>query len=497
VGIRCAENKEGGAVQPGYQKAFMWEAEAVTIRGFLERLDAASARGWCCDREGFDKHLPVEVWLDGRLLVSGVANIGRSDLAKAGLGDGDHGFVLFFPNSISSDSLSRVEVHVPILGSKSIVLPRLIQVPANLPTEQADLPLASMTERRLPRCVLHIGMEKTGSTSIQRFLAINRASLLSKGILVPRALAPKTSNVLMNHIALATTSMDIARDNEPLRTELIGVGRQLVLAHRDAIRRELAAEIAADGGNCTLMLLSSEHCQSRLSTTEEIQRLQTFLHSFCEKVEVVIYLRPQHEAAVSSYATMLKNGVIEANIFPVAANTVQDRAIAFHYDYDALVTRWAAVFGATSLEVRLFGSNVIDDLMQHLQIDTTEFEQLSSNQNVGLDTVGSRALRELNAALAGSALAGDARVRGLILQALDATHQGGGVLPSRQDAMNFQSRFDDSNESLRKRCFPDLDRLFHIDFSRYGEEAMAKRPTLEEFATTMIDILSYLAKWVR
>ena len=39
--------------------------------------------------------------------------------------------------------------------------------------------------KRFARCVLHIGTEKTGTSTIQRFLTINRAALIRDGVIYP------------------------------------------------------------------------------------------------------------------------------------------------------------------------------------------------------------------------------------------------------------------------------------------------------------------------
>jgi len=38
------------------------------------------------------------------------------------------------------------------------------------------------------KCVVHVGMQKCGSTSLQRWLFVNRAALLERGLLCPQSL---------------------------------------------------------------------------------------------------------------------------------------------------------------------------------------------------------------------------------------------------------------------------------------------------------------------
>ena len=43
-------------------------------------------------------------------------------------------------------------------------------------------------------CIVHIGTEKTGSTSLQRFLSLNRSSLLENGIAYTKTLGETVNN---------------------------------------------------------------------------------------------------------------------------------------------------------------------------------------------------------------------------------------------------------------------------------------------------------------
>ena len=53
-----------------------------------------------------------------------------------------------------------------------------------------------------PHCILHIGCPKTGTTSLQQFLTLNREFLLSQGVLYPRSLLERPEELL--HTALAS-----------------------------------------------------------------------------------------------------------------------------------------------------------------------------------------------------------------------------------------------------------------------------------------------------
>src|ERR1700722_4174212 len=105
----------------------------------------------------------------------------------------------------------------------------------------------------IAQCWLHIGTEKTGSTSIRNYLALNRAALLSQGYLYPRT--PGATS----HYALTAFALDDARIEGTRRT--LGIG-----AHESGSRCRaevvdaLEKESALSGANAVIFsneLLSS------------------------------------------------------------------------------------------------------------------------------------------------------------------------------------------------------------------------------------------------
>src|SRR5262245_23942491 len=83
-------------------------------------------------------------------------------------------------------------------------------------------------------CFLHIGTDKTGTSSIQRFLADNRDALLARGYLVPRAAGSD------RHIALPLYARGVRpTDNLPAAwAKFTDLG-----AFREMFERRLADEI--------------------------------------------------------------------------------------------------------------------------------------------------------------------------------------------------------------------------------------------------------------
>lgn len=197
---------------------------------------------------------------------------------------------------------------------------------------------------------LHIGTEKTGTTSIQSFMAANRALLKEHQILYPRS--PGETN----HIGLA----GMAQDRE--RGELWKKLAIRSLDERDRYRARLGDELAAELGQHRFhsAIMSNEHCSSRLLDQAEVTALREFLSKLFSRVRIIVYLRRQDDFLVSTYSTGVKNGQAPPLRVP------KMRRIDHRYNYAELLDRWVAVFGRDNVICRKFekASLIAGDLLQ-------------------------------------------------------------------------------------------------------------------------------------
>lgn len=175
-----------------------------------------------------------------------------------------------------------------------------------------------MRDAALKSCILHIGTEKTGTTTLQDFLGLNRERLLAKGFFVPTSLHGFPG---ADHRFLTTCSLDIAEFTDEQRVALQIRRREDVINYRHTILNALSQEIqqAAAGRRDTTLILSNELCHSRLTKVGDILFLRDFLKNFVEDFTVVVYIRPQHEVALSLYDTALKVGYSDIDVPPTFA----------------------------------------------------------------------------------------------------------------------------------------------------------------------------------
>ena len=326
-------------------------------------------------------------------------------------------------------------------------------------------------------CYLHIGGEKTGTSSLQASFARSRASLAQQGVFYCHSLGNK------NHRALATCAMRLDR------RDFAHVSLKL---HSDKDRQRFQAQVKTNLRNeigslrrDSTFIISSEQLQSRLIFDEEIDFVKEALSIF-DRVTVILYLRPQIDVAISRYSMSLRSG--ESN--PDVLNK-SFRSNHPYYDYLALDNRWSNAFGAKNVIVRNFDEcgDIVGDFSGLLALSEPP---ISVRLNESLTLAQARFLKLFNSRFPLIVGGEPNKLRRRLLRDFADSPKGthGKLTVDRRSAMEFQSRFDERNELLRQKRFPDRDTLFEIDFNKYPKEVRAAKVTDEE----IFDILAYVIK---
>jgi len=317
--------------------------------------------------------------------------------------------------------------------------------------------------------VLHIGVEKTGTTSIQAWFSNHRALWERAGILYPQSAGVR------NHMRLARWAQNEAAAAPG--------------GSHAAFPEELANECARS--HASTIVLSNEHCHSRLTRVAQIRRLRDLLLSIAEEITVVVYLRRQDRLAVSLFSTALKMGHAPATILPVV-----DGTLPYYYDFGAVLRNWAAVFGSERMRVRLFakkefpGGSLMRDfaVAAGLPVDTGIPEPPQENES--LTEPAQRFLHVLNSACPPSQDRRNGPERRDVIEFLAKRYSGRGMQPSREGAQRFYAAFREGNEQVHRTWFPERGGpIFDDSFDEYPEVGVIPGPaTPAEFA----EVFSYL-----
>jgi hypothetical protein len=294
----------------------------------------------------------------------------------------------------------------------------------------------------MKKLYLHIGAEKTGTTTIQSFMAENRVVLRHEGFLYP--LAPGE----VNHVGLTILATD-NRNHLPKRllrtvglaeaTDVSGYLKQMLLDLKDEAQKS----------GCHTLVLSNEHLSSHIRARKSITKVRNTLLGIADAIEVIVYLRRQDEAVLSEYSTKVKTGHTER--FALAPGHL------IKYCYADLLDRWSEVFGREHISVRLFdrdafeGSDLITDFLHFIHCPSSASFSRVPPRNISLDVVCLEYLRRLNRYLPADVNGRRNEARANIVGELEAISTGEKPRISSQEAAEILKQFEESNRDVAVR----------------------------------------------
>ncbi|WP_027185301.1 hypothetical protein [Desulfovibrio inopinatus] len=316
--------------------------------------------------------------------------------------------------------------------------------------------------------ILHIGLEKTGTTALQCYFDQNRALLLQHGI------AYATSPALPDHTKLAAYALrddvfpDIRRRHRIHSPETLESFRQL-------FEQDFAQEMASL--KAKTVVFSNEHCSSRLISVQEIQRLYDLLKPYFEHITVVIYLRRQDKFFLSSYSTSIKSGHSQPLTIPDTETIKATPHWIQRYDYRELCQRWGTVFGENNLLVRiyqrsqLYQGDIVSDFLQGTSLpEVAKPKRLRINPSMQFPAL--EFLRRMNAYLPAFIDGAPNPLRADIVSLLERNPDFNRT-PLRADMRRFLDFFNESNAYVAKHYCNQSDGLL------FDEEGFEDLPTKE------------------
>jgi hypothetical protein len=325
-------------------------------------------------------------------------------------------------------------------------------------------------------CVLHIGTEKTGTSSIQATLAGNRERLLRDGVLWPRSLGEKI------HARAYAYASEGAPDEIKLRCGVDGP-KSLEIFRRD-VARQFAEEVAATKPKT--IIACNEHLSSRLQSTSEISRLRDLLSAHSQSIKVVVYLRAQGDAHRSAYSTYVKTGGTEAFHAPAPA-LLRDR-----YLYDRVLERWETVFGSDCMDVRIYDpsafpkGDVLLDFADALdgRISLSDLVR-GPHANIRLDSFSLAFLRAMNRYVPYRHGAEMNELRGNLHELVE-TFASGPPFEGDADIVGaIDAAVEESNEAVREKYFPNRPAPL-FPSTAHNSTRILQRPEIDDEAARLM-----------
>lgn len=315
----------------------------------------------------------------------------------------------------------------------------------------------------MPKAILHIGTEKTGTSTLQIFLQANRARLNANGFHYP-AFPGSTQQTKLAAYAQEDREID------DLRIDLGIRDARSLSAFRERFEADARAEVAAHPDKTFIM--SSEHCSSRLNGPPSVSRLKGLLDQLFDEVEIAVYLRRQDQVAVSLYSTFLKYGAVRDSVLP-DPHTEPGR-----WDYRNMLSFWEGAFGRERVHPRIFdraelaGGSIVEDFRVRWGLGTGFVPVRDANESI--EPVAGEVLLRLNPDFPPYLNTSKNPMRGELGAWIGNGFPGRGIYPARADAEAFYKRFAEINEAVRREWFPERETLFSEDFGKYPETSASR-----------------------
>lgn len=296
----------------------------------------------------------------------------------------------------------------------------------------------------MKEAILHIGTEKTGTSTIQNFLSRYRDQLLrNHNYLYPQSIGK------INHQRLCLIAAPKSIRTQRMRLKFGLLDEDNIKIYRRNIIREFKEEI--ENSNSPNLLMSSEHFSSRLCTLDEIRSLKEILDDLGYQSKVMIYFRRQDDLIPSEFSTSIKVGNV-VSLDPQKHN--------FWYNYHTVCENWSQVFGKENLICRAFqkidfhNGSLIDDFLQSIGINMKVSKAFNKKVNHSLDGRLLQFLKEFNKRV--------------------PFNQGNKVNQNRGNIARLLHQYQESKQSFQKVAFSSQEKALVLKRYQVQNELLAK-----------------------
>ena len=319
--------------------------------------------------------------------------------------------------------------------------------------------------------IVHIGLEKTGSTAIQKWLAGHRTLLRENGILMPSSIG------YPNHTKLVAACLDDGAVDNIKSYQLFATGFS-EQAFRRHVFSALQREILSNRSDWHTLLISSELISSRLSSVSEIQRLLGQIQPHVDRIRFVVFLRRQDQLAVSRFSSILRSGHSDfddlfVDYSPANFHQLPDgRSVSddlFFYDFERILARFEGL-PMTCVDVHFYGAcNPIRVFADMLGLGSLVKTSAQERHNSALSAEAQYILAQLNRIKLvqfPSGMRNDAYRK--LQRCVETEVLGDPRAVSRHAAERFLERYAEMNRRIFSR-YAQSGQAFSDDFSAYPE----------------------------
>ncbi|MDI7863971.1 hypothetical protein MRS76_18650 [Rhizobiaceae bacterium n13] len=247
-------------------------------------------------------------------------------------------------------------------------------------------------------CILHIGANKTGTTSIQKTLMSNASQLKKQGFLYPRSGRSFPPKVFDRHAGLRMAVLPVDVDPRGLAATVNLTTEEKRAVYRKDFIEAFDLELLANKDMRYTVV--SDEALFLFSDDLTAQGMFAFLKERFQRTKVIVYLRRPDLYVASAYSQFVKMGGCD-DFETFVESSLQGPK------YFDLLQPWRTVFGKENIEVACFdrrflrGGDAVADFLARIGVDSTDFEHFQVNES--LSALGCEALRLVNVRFEGKA----------------------------------------------------------------------------------------------
>lgn len=338
------------------------------------------------------------------------------------------------------------------------------------------------------RAVVHIGLPKTGTTSIQGWLQANADRLPERGAVYDRINYPDLKR-RRAHVELGICQMDRAGVLMPHKETRRFYGLTDLEAQAEVARiyTEVFAKAVKRRKDLT-WIFSSEDLGSLATRAELVTALDDWLGQFFSDVRYVCYIRRQEDWLLSRYSQTLRQG---------ATHTLDEfLENAKQRNFHEMGKLWVDAVGSDRFMLRLLepdalkDGDLIADFADAVGIDHTGLT-VPPRKNEALSVAAAEFLRQANVKL--QKVGGRRAVSDLMRDAESRLMQ----LPSAERKLvltagqisSIRDANEDTNRKLREDFFPERDEMFPPKAKPAPTDPAVNQPTIDELCEAGLEFV--------
>ena len=224
--------------------------------------------------------------------------------------------------------------------------------------------------------ILHIGMFKTGTSSIQETLYNSHEILREKNVYYSSELHPHN----LTFFPIFYEEPELLPDWQKVYSKEQARKKQIEL------KKQWVREIVNNSYNT--FIISSENVSLWDEVT--IKKAFNFIKIYFDEIKIIIYLREHSSYFSSAIQQIVKNGFINKDIHQILKEEIM------FLNYKELIKKWVKVFGSKNIIVRKFdatgfkNNDLIDDFFDSIGLGDISSKQLNTvkaNESIGKNSI--------------------------------------------------------------------------------------------------------------